>query len=326
MMEPPLVSVVLPNRNHARYISRAIKALLGQTWPHLEILVVDDASTDDSREVVSQLFAGDARVQLLALDKHHGVSGAVQVGLTKARGEYIYIAAADDFVAPTFFERCVAEMTRFPTAGFCFSDPTEFREKDGQVVHFPLYLRDAPTYFDPEGLIALLCQNFFHMSANTGIYRLSAFRGAGGYIPELAWLSDWFVTIVIALRSGACYLPEQLTYVTMRDDSYSATNLCDTDKQRELVNRVVTLLSSPAYVDVAEPIHRAAILPEYHFRTLLWLLVTRQGRTFVSLRLVRRIAGRAIWSLLRPYAPIRMRRYIRKTAGVLAGSTKDEQS
>jgi glycosyltransferase involved in cell wall biosynthesis len=312
MSEAGLVTIVMPNRNHAHYLPRALDAMLVQTWPNLEVIVVDDASTDTSRDVVADYTRRDPRVRLLALKEHHGINRAVNAAVKIARGEFIHVAGADDFVEPVFLKRCVTEMNRHPKAGLSFSDPTEFHEQGKRAVRFPLYLSDQPSHYDPVSLVDLFKRNYFHISANTGLYRTAAFRDAGGYIPELHWLSDWFVTLVVALRHGACFLPEQLTYVTIRDDSYSASNLRDSAAQRPLLDQVLKLLARPAYADVAPRMRQAGLIPEYHLRTLIWLLDNAEGRKFIAPPLVMRILTRAVWSYLRPLVPMQWRRRMRQ--------------
>lgn len=315
MNESGLVSVILPNRNHAHYLPRALGALLAQTWPRFEIIVVDDASNDDSRAVIADHARSDPRIRLFPMSEHVGVAGSIQRAASEARGEYVCLAAADDFVEPAFFERCVSEMSRFPDAGMCFSDPTEYRERENRRVHFPLYLSERPTYFDPRALAATLARNYFHISPNTGIYRTRAFREAGGYAADLEWFADWFLTMVVALRHGACYLPGQLTYVTMRETSYSTVNLRRVGMQRRLLYRVLDRLAEPRYADVTPVMRAAALVPEYRFRTLYWLARHRVGRTLLTPRLVGRTTVRATWFYVRPLAPVAWRRLLRKRAG-----------
>lgn len=312
MTETGLVTVIMPNRNHAQYLPRALDALLKQSWTKLQIIVVDDASTDRSVDVVASYAKLDSRVSLLPLKEHHGINRAVNAALEMVRGEFVYIAGADDFVEPTFCERCVTEMNRYPDAGLSFSDPIHFHEQDGRTVRFPLYLSEKATYFSPTALTDLFKRNYFHISANTGLYRTSVFREAGGYQPDLHWLSDWFVTLVIALRHGACYLPEQLTYVTYRDDSYSARSLRNGKAQRPLLEQVLRLLASPTYADVASSMQHAGLLPEYHPRTLIALLKSAEGRKFIRPQLIVRIGGRYAWSFLRPFVPAYWRRRLRQ--------------
>lgn len=312
MILPGLVSIILPNRDHGHFLPRALDALLAQTHRQLELLVVDDASSDDSHEIVRRYANRDARVQLLELSEHRGINHAVDVALEQARGEYLYVAAADDMVAPDFFEKMVAQLEHHPLVGLCFSDPTEFHADGNRSIAYPLYLSKVPVFYDAERINTEFRRNYFHISANTAIYRAANFRVAGGYRIDLEWLSDWFVTHVIALRHGACYVPEQLTYVTIRADSYSTVNLQDSRAQRRLLDRLLELLSQPEYGDVASQMREAGLLPEYHVRILFWLAQSEAGRKLLTPRMIGRVFGRYIWSCFRPLSPIGMRRILRR--------------
>lgn len=312
MTTPGLVSVLMPNHNHAHYLPRALDAMLAQTWSNLEIIVIDDASSDNSLDVVAEYAKRDPRVRSVALKENRGVNYAVMRALEIANGEFICAAAADDFVEPAFLERCVDEMTRHPGAGLCFSDPSEFYEQVERTIYYPLHLSDKATCYSPEEIVSLFKRNYFHISSNTCLFRAAAFREAGGFMPDLHWMSDWFLTYVMACRHGACYLPEQLTYLTIRGDSYSARSLRDSRAQRPLFETVMKRLASPAYADVAARLRQAGLIPEYHLRTLFWLLASPGGRRWVTPHLLKRIVTRALWSYLRPMAPAAWRRRLRQ--------------
>lgn len=306
-----LVSVVLPNRDHAHYLPTALDALLGQSWQNMEILIVDDASSDNSRAVIQDYAARDPRVTSIYLAKNVGVNRAVEAAMPRIRGEYLCTAAADDFVAPEFFANSVCLLGKFPAAGLCFSDPTECYEPDQRLLSFPLYLSTEPVNYDPESLRRLIAHNHFSISSNTVIYRTEAFRQAGGYHDDLGWLSDWFVTVAVALRHGACYLPEALTFLRIRKDSFSVLKLKDAASHRRPFDHFLALLSLPDYADVAAAMQAAGVLPEYRLRTLRWLSESEEGRKFLSPRLFWQIISKSMWSLLRPISPIWLRRKLR---------------
>lgn len=307
-----LVSVVLPNRDHAHYLPTALDALLAQSRRDLEILVVDDGSSDNSKDVIRNYAARDQRVHPIYLAENVGVNRAVEAAMPHVRGEYLCTAAADDFVAPAFFAKSVDQLENFPAAGLCFSDPTECYEPDLRLLRFPLYLSTEPVYYDPKALQRLMARNYFSISSNTVIYRTEAFCEAGGYHDDLGWLSDWFVTAVVALRHGACYLPEALTFHRIRKDSLSALTLKDAALHRYPFDRFLSLLSQPAYADVVIAMQAAGVIPEYRPRTLRWLSESEEGRKFLSPHLIRQIVSRSLWSLFRPVSPNWLRRSLRK--------------
>ena len=101
------VSVVIPAFNAELFIGRAIKSALDQTWPPLEVIVADDASSDGTREAVEALVATDARVRLVKLPTNGGPSAARNAGFNAARGEWIAVLDADDAYLPSRLETLV---------------------------------------------------------------------------------------------------------------------------------------------------------------------------------------------------------------------------
>ena len=102
---PALISIVIPCFNSARWIAAAVGSALEQTWPTKEVLVVDDGSVDSSRGELAKF--GD-RITLLATP-HHGGNHARNVGLARARGEWVQFLDADDYLEPTKVEQQLAE-------------------------------------------------------------------------------------------------------------------------------------------------------------------------------------------------------------------------
>ena len=106
MIEPPDVTFVIAAYNSAGTIRHAIESALAQRHVSIEIVVVDDASSDDTREVVGQ-FA-DPRLKLIALERNRGPGGARNAGLEAARGQWIAILDSDDTVDPDRLARMIA--------------------------------------------------------------------------------------------------------------------------------------------------------------------------------------------------------------------------
>lgn len=96
-----LCSVIVPVYNVAGEIKRCLDSLLGQTLREIEILCIDDKSTDNSLEILRDYEKKDSRIKIIALEKNCGVSVARNQGLAIASGEYIGFVDPDDFVDPT---------------------------------------------------------------------------------------------------------------------------------------------------------------------------------------------------------------------------------
>lgn len=102
----PLVSVVIPTYNRAHLIERAVQSVLHQTYPHIELIVVDDGSTDDTADVLARL--SDPRLHYIRLPHNIGGGGARNVGLQQSHGKYVSFLDSDDEFLPTMLEKLVA--------------------------------------------------------------------------------------------------------------------------------------------------------------------------------------------------------------------------
>jgi len=106
----PLVSIVIPTYNRADLIGRTITSALAQSWQNLEIIIVDDASTDDTRAVIQAI--ADPRVRYVGLEKNSGPSTARNTGVEQARGRFISFLDSDDEWRPEKMARQVAALVQ----------------------------------------------------------------------------------------------------------------------------------------------------------------------------------------------------------------------
>jgi glycosyltransferase involved in cell wall biosynthesis len=112
-MNQPLVSVLICNYNYRRYLGAAIESALGQTYPRTEVVVVDDGSTDGSRDLI-ETYAG--RITCVLRERAAGHAAAVNSGLTRCRGELVAFLDSDDVFLPRKIERMVDLAERAPGA------------------------------------------------------------------------------------------------------------------------------------------------------------------------------------------------------------------
>ena len=129
----PLVSIVVPNFNHAPYLRERLETIFAQTYKNFEVILLDDASTDDSTKILSEfqnLHADNTR--LIVNEKNSGgVFKQWQRGISVARGELIWIAESDDFSAENFLSELVPAFADEAVAlAFCRTDFIQ----DGQKI------------------------------------------------------------------------------------------------------------------------------------------------------------------------------------------------
>lgn len=95
MQKSPTISVIMPNYNYSEYIQDSIESILNQSFSDFELIIVDDASTDNSRQEIER-YLGDGRIILISLKENCGNYKARNIGLEKSRGNYIAVMDADD--------------------------------------------------------------------------------------------------------------------------------------------------------------------------------------------------------------------------------------
>ena len=129
----PIVSVIVPNYNHGQYLRKRIDSILAQTFQDFELILLDDASTDDSRGIIES-YRNDAHVTHIVYNENNGGTPFKQwdKGIELATGEWIWIAESDDFADKCFLETLIEKVQRYPEVGFAFS-ATYFVNEDGKV-------------------------------------------------------------------------------------------------------------------------------------------------------------------------------------------------
>lgn len=142
----PLVSVVMTTFNSADWVYSAVTSVLGQTWQRLELIVVDDASTDDTHEILAALATVDTRVRSVILDTNVGTYAAKHIGLQQASGEFVTCHDSDDWSHPQKIERQVRPLIDNPdlvctvSCWIRITDEGEFYSRLG-----PPYMRLNPS-------------------------------------------------------------------------------------------------------------------------------------------------------------------------------------
>jgi len=153
-MSAGLVSVVIPTFNRAYCLPQALASVLDQTYRDIEIVLVDDGSTDDTRALVDRLWGKEPRVRYIH-QPNRGVSAARNLGLRTTRGAYVALLDSDDTWMPWKLEAQLACLAQFPQAGMIWSD-MEAVDADGRTISSS-YLRvmyEAYRWFTPAQLFS----------------------------------------------------------------------------------------------------------------------------------------------------------------------------
>jgi len=120
----PLVSVAFPIFNEEEFITESIESILNQDYPKLEIIICDNASTDNTGRICEKFANMDSRISYLRHNNNIGAVKNFSFGLSKAKGEYFMWAAGHDKWSPNLISQCVQLLERFPTSTIAFGTPS----------------------------------------------------------------------------------------------------------------------------------------------------------------------------------------------------------
>ena len=203
-----LISAILPNYNHALYLRGAVRSLASQRPPPQEIIVVDDASTDDSVAVLSELAREVPCLRVLREDTNRGAIAALNRGLAAARYPFVYFGAADDIVLPGLFAATMAALQNYPEAAFaaCECIITDF---SGRRAGFrpPIRPSYSARFFSPGQVERLLRRADNWALTGAAIFRRDIVRAIGGFDDTAGSFADGLLARRLALRSGFVFVP-----------------------------------------------------------------------------------------------------------------------
>jgi glycosyltransferase involved in cell wall biosynthesis len=227
MNDSPLISVILPTHNRAHLLDRAIDSVLSQSWRNLELIVVDDGSTDDTAALLNRL--DDSRLSVIHFDSNRGASAARNAGLAQARGEFVTFMDSDDAWYEHRITRQHHLMARAP-ASVGLSVCSIHYVRPGQEYDMLLPDRLLPGKDAVDSIVM-----------GTGYSTLgwmaprSVLQNLGGFDEELPRLQDYEFALRIALEHDLLLISDILATAWLQPDSVSS----DPTRYTEAIERIV---------------------------------------------------------------------------------------
>jgi len=260
--------------------------------PPTEIIVIDDASTDNSLDVIREFAEKHSVIRVFQNEKNQGVIYTMNRGLELARGTYVTFSAADDEVVAGLFENSLGLLAKHPGAALSCAI-CEWRYVDsGLIVHAGMGFADKPGYLSPDDMVRVAGKRSLLIVTSTTLMRKDALRDVGGFIPELRWHCDWFAVYTSAFRYGLCYLPEVLSWANILPQSYYQSGHKRAE-HRQVLLHLVERLNSPAYADVKPLIRASGELALFAMPMLRILMSRPEYRSFINPTLLRKTLRRS---------------------------------
>lgn len=183
-----LVSVVIPCFNQAQYLEETVESALNSTHHPLEVLIVNDGSTDGSLELAQRLASNYSNLRLLD-QKNQGVAAARNHGICEAKGEYILPLDGDDLISVDYIEKAVKVLEESPSVKVVYAQGIKFNQEGSKAWNLKPFSRNA-----------LAKDNMIFVSA---LFRKSDWEACGGYSEDMTMgREDWEFWIKMLKNGG----------------------------------------------------------------------------------------------------------------------------
>lgn len=215
-----LVSIIIPCYNYGKFIGQTLENVIAQSYHNLEIIVIDDGSTDNTKDVVLAFIERDQRIQYF-FQENRGLSAARNFGIEKSSGYYVQFLDADDALSPKKIQIQVEYLEKNTEIAICYVDPFYFKDQKGEqrfsninltdVSWMPKLTKDA----DKIETVELLLEGNI-MPVNSPLVRRNVINTIGGFNAHLNSLEDWDFWLRAAFSFKIVYLHHPEAYCLIR--------------------------------------------------------------------------------------------------------------
>jgi glycosyltransferase involved in cell wall biosynthesis len=242
----PLVSVVTPSFNQARYLERTITSVLAQDYPRLEYIIVDGKSTDGSPEIIERY---SSRLAYWVSEPDMGQSDAINKGFAHAKGDILAWLNSDDTWLPGAVASAVKAFQQRPESGLIYGAANYIGSDDQFLGRFPAAQTDY----------RLLRQGYVHIPQQAAFFRADLWRQLGPLDPSMYFAMDYDLWRRISSKAPVQYVPETWANFRLHDDA--KTIAFDERCWPEMIRVHYREGGSPISVIVAKHYIRKAVAP-----------------------------------------------------------------
>jgi glycosyltransferase involved in cell wall biosynthesis len=210
----PCVSVLIGAYNNARTLRQAASSMLGQTVRDLEVLIVDDGSSDATADVAAALAHEDSRVRVLTMPGNVGIARSLNAGISAATSDVVAVLDADDWSDPHRLERQLDLLERSPEVAVVGCRMREVDEEGHEL---------APRTSFVAGDVTEVLMRFNPIPNTSAAFRREAVLSVGGYDPRYRWAAEYDLWLRLAERRRIFALDETLATRQMSSRNVAAT-------------------------------------------------------------------------------------------------------
>lgn len=206
----PAVSVIVPNYNHSAYLTERLDSILAQTYQDFEIILMDDCSTDNSRDVIER-YRNHERVSHIVFNEANSGSTFSQwaKGIRLAKGKYIWIAESDDWCEPELLDTVINGMDETCVLGYAQSLVVS---GDGRVLWNSRAERFEETVSGGEFVSRHMLTKNSIVNASMALFRKECFEKVGNDFTRFRFCGDWLFWILVAVQGNVFISGKVLNY------------------------------------------------------------------------------------------------------------------
>jgi glycosyltransferase involved in cell wall biosynthesis len=218
----PKVSVIIPSFNHGQFLEQRIQSVVNQTFTDIEILIIDDNSTDNSWEIMKK-YNGNDKVSYIHRNEQNSGSPFLQwqLGSKLAKGKYIWIAESDDFARPDFLEKHLAILENDKNIGVSFC-PSIWVNLDDIEINCPSH-ETLPFIKDGNELIINeFTKGCLIYNASSALFRIELIKKVDfENITTYKYTGDWLFWVQLIANTKVARIAERLNYFRRHDKNVS---------------------------------------------------------------------------------------------------------
>lgn len=241
----PSVAVVVPNYNHAAYLPMSLASIAAQTMPPDEVLIIDDASTDGSLDIIAEFIEQHPSWKIVRHTERLGVVRGQNEALQLLKTDWISFLGADDLMHRTFLEKAItAAATLTPVSNLICGCVKLVGTSGGDKLR-PILLPAVKFGYisaDEFGRLLKVGDNYFVGTAV--VYRRAALSDLGGLDPLLGSLADGVLGRQLAIRGGFYFIPQVLGYWRLHGTNYSQAMVTRAHEINPLLERMRLTITS----------------------------------------------------------------------------------
>jgi len=237
----PIVTVVVPAYNHEDYVLDCITSILDEDYPNMEVIVINDGSTDSTEEKVRDYIRRHGEKFRFISKKNEGLVKTLNLGLKLARGKYFCELASDDMLLPGSIRKRVEYLEANPRAEAVFADGYFLNASEKTSTR--ILQGTVAGYHGPEHTIENLIKGDAIIMFPSGMIKKSTLDALGGFDEDFRYYEDIYLEYLLALGHRVDYLDEPVMYLRRHSTNVSKTYMLKTREERILALEKLFLLA-----------------------------------------------------------------------------------